>query len=863
MFKKLKQRIERRYSIKNLILRRKEDSISELLLFWMHLMTLPGILLRFVLHIREYTESGIFNRFNIVVILIFLFALLTILFRIIRSKIGSDKSSSKSSTILLIQIGVDILFFSIFYFLTGKVESDFFIFYIIPILMAVEYLSWKTSLIVLTIVLSSFCVTVLKINNELLSIKELLEFLARICMLRSILYIIVYLVGLHYRSIEKGLWRALNAILDGIGSGISIIGKEDMRIWYMNDQQGSALPQAKVGGICYEEYNRYNRSNQKTPCQWCPVLKTFKDGSINRDVTHSPDQCGNVRHYDVVSGPLKDRDGNIIAAVELVNDVTDTIWRTSILDAVGAGISIISEDYKIQYMNEVKSKWSPKAKIGDICYKSFNDPKQQEPCEWCPVKYMFNTNRVETRITHSPGPDDLIRHSIVTASPLYDVDGRLIASVEIVNDITPRTELDYLVKNLNEAIDNGEILNKIMEIALKGMINVVRVDRCVLSNIDEDKNEINIKYQYSRMHGFTINDSLDPIRISGILSNRIKSDKYIEIEDLSLDKTVGKALNKIAQNLNIKSILIVPIKVNGQIWGSIAMESCDRLKKFGLEEIELSIIAAEYLGIAIDITLIIKKLENQAEIARILSHRMNPKFGRYFNAAETLSKSDLSKEERDYLSNILMSRMLQLNILIRYLLNPREPEDIYLTQPISLDQLIEVLFQSIRFEIEDRLNLRDAWLRKDGKTLESIDIQIQKELSSEAKDVFLPKSLLLFTALENLVINSVEAIFRSNRSSGRIIISVEKVKAEILIKIIDDGPGMADDTASEVNRVLKINPNLNDIAELKVDYKNSEARETRSLGLKMTTWIINKEMQGIIELISYKNGTVFQIRIPC
>lgn len=110
------------------------------------------------------------------------------------------------------------------------------------------------------------------------------------------------------------------SIMDNISIGVALIGP-DMEILSLNKQMKKWNPQVdlKEKHICYRSFN--NPPREKI-CSYCPTAKTLKDGLVHEDVTETP-MGGHVLNYRVISSPIKDETGRVIAAIEMVEDITE------------------------------------------------------------------------------------------------------------------------------------------------------------------------------------------------------------------------------------------------------------------------------------------------------------------------------------------------------------------------------------------------------------------------------------------------------------------------------------------------------------------------------------------------------------
>ena len=171
------------------------------------------------------------------------------------------------------------------------------------------------------------------------------------------------------------------SVVDHIGMGITVISPE-MKIITMNNQMLKWYPDivSLVGNPCC--YEVFNDPPRREICIYCPVIKTFADGSVHEVVTDTPLK-GEIRHFRTISTPLKDRDGKIIAAIEMVDDITERRrveeklkesenWYRTIFETTGAATMVLEEDMTISLINrefvkhfgysreeiENKRKWS-------------------------------------------------------------------------------------------------------------------------------------------------------------------------------------------------------------------------------------------------------------------------------------------------------------------------------------------------------------------------------------------------------------------------------------------------------------------------------------------------------------------------
>ncbi|MCG2749298.1 MAG: response regulator [Desulfobulbaceae bacterium] len=123
------------------------------------------------------------------------------------------------------------------------------------------------------------------------------------------------------RSLEESEAKT-RSILDNIGIGVSLISPE-MEILELNRRMHEWFPGIDPGQrpICYRAFNDPPRQEM---CDYCPTRKTLQDGLVHEATTQTP-QARGTRNYRVVSSPILNSSGQVTAAVELVEDITERL----------------------------------------------------------------------------------------------------------------------------------------------------------------------------------------------------------------------------------------------------------------------------------------------------------------------------------------------------------------------------------------------------------------------------------------------------------------------------------------------------------------------------------------------------------
>jgi PAS domain S-box-containing protein len=104
------------------------------------------------------------------------------------------------------------------------------------------------------------------------------------------------------------------AIIAAIGEGISIQDR-DFKVLYQNEVH-KELVGDHVGEFCYRGYQR-----REDVCDGCHLAMSYRDGKVHKKEQVRTTEKGTF-YYEIISSPLKDSEGEVIAGIEAVRDIT-------------------------------------------------------------------------------------------------------------------------------------------------------------------------------------------------------------------------------------------------------------------------------------------------------------------------------------------------------------------------------------------------------------------------------------------------------------------------------------------------------------------------------------------------------------
>lgn len=140
---------------------------------------------------------------------------------------------------------------------------------------------------------------------------------------------------------------------------------------------------------------------------------------------------------------MKDESKDMEQIIKQIKDI-------GVLEAIGEGISIQDTDFKVLYQNKIhKDLFGDHS--GRHCYEAY--ALRDKVCENCPVHMVFKNGFIH-RMEKSITTDNKTRYLSITASPLKDSTGKIVAGIEIIRDITERKNTEEKISALKEFSDN-------------------------------------------------------------------------------------------------------------------------------------------------------------------------------------------------------------------------------------------------------------------------------------------------------------------------------------------------------------------------------------------------------------------------
>ena len=294
-------------------------------------------------------------------------------------------------------------------------------------------------------------------------------------------------------------------------------------------------------------------------------------------------------------------------------------------EAVPDLIAILDTEYKVVRANRAmadKFGITPEECVGLTCYEIIHGTC--EPPSFCPHKQLLEDGSEHTKEICE---DNLGGNFLVSASPLYDTEGRLQGSVHVARDINERKRKEKELYRLNKAymaLGNSSQAMIRAKDELEYLEDVCRiiVEDCGHSMVwvgyaDEDEAKTVRPVAYSGFEeGYLETLDItwsDTERGIGPTGTAIRTGKPSACKNMYADPKFGPWRENAIER-GYASSLVLPLKMYGRVFGALTIYSTE-LDSFSDDEVKLLTEVAENLAYGINvIRLRISREQTEAEL---------------------------------------------------------------------------------------------------------------------------------------------------------------------------------------------------------------------------------------------------------
>ena len=269
----------------------------------------------------------------------------------------------------------------------------------------------------------------------------------------------------------------LEDITKSIGAGLVIVGKDYHILWtnnFLKNLYGDVTNQ-----VCYSTFNTL-----KTICPSCGPEKIFVGASFDSReyFNKTMHEKGLPCWYELIATPIKDAEGKVTAALELTVDITEKKQLQKKLEEeknkfeavtknISAGLMLVNKDYKITWINPHAKQMFGNIE-GKTCYETIHG--NHSICPACGIKKIFDGASTDKRETIVKSHGDTL-HLEITATPMKNQEGNVIAVLELAVDITKIKRMQSELSKYSEKLE--DLVEKRTKLLKQTQSRLVKTER--------------------------------------------------------------------------------------------------------------------------------------------------------------------------------------------------------------------------------------------------------------------------------------------------------------------------------------------------------------------------------------------------
>lgn len=476
---------------------------------------------------------------------------------------------------------------------------------------------------------------------------------------------------------------------------------------------------------------------------------------------------------------------------EVVQEYRD-IGYNEIIDGLSDQLMVISPDYRILFANQAFLDFHRKtlAQVtGQRCYCLSHG--LESPCpvpeHECPLLAVLQTEKslvvTHKHISHTGETENAIYVSI-SASPIKDSLGNVVAVIELMHDITKAKLIEMQLENtyrgllalgsLSSVISQSLNLNVVLDNALEMLLEFFKTDLGGILLYEEDKKML----CYRAHRGFSsryIDKTCYPLGedINGYVFN---TGEIVLAEDVMNDpRTISSALIEAEK---IMSFVGVPLVAKGEKLGVLHIAS-RKLRKFSNEDIRFLASAVPQIALAVENAILHREVEYKEEVRGDLLKEI-------LNIQEE-ERRRIARELHDETSQSLASLSATLEVVLQTPGNQAKSRELVKKAQLAavgiLNEIHRIIYE-LRPSILDDLGLIPAVRWLENTMLEEKGIHVKLKTSGRARKLPSDSEASLYRVIQEALTNIAR---HSNAKNA--LISIKFAKDDISVNISDDGSG--------------------------------------------------------------------------
>ncbi|WP_312474060.1 ATP-binding protein [Neobacillus sp.] len=272
--------------------------------------------------------------------------------------------------------------------------------------------------------------------------------------------------------------------------------------------------------------------NLKAGCQAAPI-------KLNRD-----DEFGKLsQSFNEMSKELQEKTQRLKQEKERLN---------VIVNGIGAGLALVTKDYKVTWMNPVLENWFNKDEVELPCYTLIGGTSR--PCENCPITCPGLTGSADMimRMKNKQNVERLFRHRVFPLNHAIEGEGEYLVMIE---DITEQKEMEEKIIQTDKLSALGLMASGFAHEVNNPLatINVYAedlIDR--LEQNDKDLDKVEMAYYLSKIKENTERCK----RITGNLLNFSRKSNWT-LSQINIKETIQSSIGLVEHLLKKKGIIFL------------------------------------------------------------------------------------------------------------------------------------------------------------------------------------------------------------------------------------------------------------------------------------------------------------------
>ncbi|MFC2023028.1 GAF domain-containing protein [Chloroflexota bacterium] len=482
----------------------------------------------------------------------------------------------------------------------------------------------------------------------------------------------------------------------------------------------------------------------------------------------------------------------------------DSGWETNlkdIVDSIEDELLVVDCDYRVRFANSaLRSRFQKQAEspVGKLCYQALHD--RDKPCSvplWdCPViKVVQNGNAVT--IIHPDQTPGANRYLKITASPVHDHNGNVVAVVELRRDVTAERALESQILRRHHqllalshitSVVSGQLdLDTILKNALDKVLELINADIGGILLWDEETTKLRYRVYRGLSPSYAEGVKLSPGE--GIAGTVAQTGEPILLDDISKDPRTARPVSIRAEG--IRGFVSIPLRSKAKVVGVMNVAS-HAVGSFGADDVSLLSSIGDYLGTATEQAALYTRLEMARERYQALL--------RYTLTAQEQERKRIARELHDETSQAITSLTLSLQAIIalaemKGITDTEFMSKVKTTQSFAVHAGYEIvrLMKELRPTLLDELGLAPAIHRYAKDNLETQGICVSAEFSGMEERLPPEIEVTLYRVAQGLIGNILE-----HSGAKNVSIKLERSPDECILFIEDDGRGF---DVSKITRV--------------------------------------------------------------